>query len=234
MWDMWVQGVLDEPPHLHRCFHIHLPPHPAVLRQGRLLPAPSRCRDVPGQIPLASMLPPKTRSAGVQMCRDVLGRTERGLCRHIARAWGPRASVGSTTNPLELGRKDPSWDNPSHPSPQHGQASPSCRTPLCCPGGAWAGGVRCRRSPSRPSPAFPQPGWFHGAGRIPAGAQPKPTHSLQSDLRLGFTAPAVSGRRGSCPNPQLLPSPACVPPEPALGPRCQSSGGRTEGGAALI
>lgn len=91
-------------------------PHPPAAPspdKGRLLPAPSRCWDVPGQIPLASMQPPKTRSAGVQTCRDVLGHTQRGLCRHVARAWGPRASVGSTANPLELGGKDPSLDNPT-------------------------------------------------------------------------------------------------------------------------
>lgn len=227
---MWVQGVRDEPPQLHRCFHIHLPPHPAVLRQGRLLPAPSRCRDVPGQIPLASMLPPKTRSAGVQMCRDVLGRTERGLCRHIARAWGPHASVGSTTNPLELGRKDPSWDNPSHPSPQHGQP-PHPAEPPCAALGVRGQGVFGARGPQagRALRFHSRAGFMEQAGFQLGPSQNQPIrYSPISDWALQHPRSRGGG--------EVAQTHSSCPPQP-VSLRNQlwaRSGGRTEGGATLI
>lgn len=157
-----------------------------------------RCWDVPGQIPLASMQPPQTGSAGVQRCRDVLGRTQRGLCRHITRVWGPCASAGSTTNPLELGRMDPSWDNPSHPSPQHGQASSSCPTPpwLGAGGVFGAGGPRAGGAPRF------RAGFMEQAGFQLGPSQNQPIR-YSPDLRLGFTAPLCKGEdaqsHSSCP-----------------------------------
>lgn len=106
-------------------------------------------------------------------------------------------SSGSTANPPGLGKKDPSRENPRHPSPQHGQVSPSWQSPPRCP--CRAVGRGCRRSLRRLSLAA------FRAGEIPAGARPKPTHSLQSGFRLSFPTPAVRGggegaqTHGSCP-----------------------------------
>lgn len=161
-------------------------PIPGSRDKGRLLPAPCHCWDVPGQIPLASMQPPKTRSAGVQRCRDVLGHTHRGLCPHV----GPRASLGSSTNPLELGRKDPSWDNPTLTRP----GLPMVPNPPEVPVEVGRG---CRVS-SQPSPA----GFMEQAGLQLGPSQNQPIRS-SPDLRLGFTAPAAwrgdAQTHGSCP-----------------------------------
>ena len=159
------------------------------------------------------------------MCRDVLGRMERGpcsLCGHVARAWDPHTSLGSTRNPLELERKGPSWANPSQPPgmarPPHPAKTTPCR-PRRCVGRGWfgAGGPRAGLTT-----AFPQTGWFRSTGRFPSGAQPKPTHSLQSGSQTGLYSshgPRAGGRgaqarltHSSCPP---WPPTTRVPPAPA-------------------
>lgn len=209
-------------------------PIPRCRDKGGCFPHPPAAGMCPGKSPSPRCSHPKLALLEFK-CAGMSWGARRGDCADTSPARGVLVPPSGALQTLwSWEGRIPAGIIPATPHPSMARPPHPAEPPCAALGVHGQGGVRCWRSPSRPSPAFPQPGWFHGAGRIPAGAQPKPTHSLQSDLRLGFTAPAVSGRRGSCPNPQLLPSPACVPPEPALGPRCQSSGGRTEGGAVLI
>lgn len=112
--------------------------------------------------------------------------------------------------------------NPSHPSPRRDQVSPRCQRALRCRGGAWAGGAGCWGSLSRLSPAFPQQ--FCGAGRAPAGAQPKPTHWFQSPSQTGLWGTRRPGEQGDVPKARAAALPSLCPSRAGSGAAVSQNG----------
>lgn len=129
-----------------------------------------------GTFPSSKTQPPKLSlswSSNVQRRAGVPGEA------HIS-----HATLCSTRKPLGLKRRGPSWVNPSqlpHPSTaralQGAKPSPEVR-------GQGRFGAGCPEAEL--TAVFPQTGWFHAAGGFPAGAQPKPTHSLWSRSQTGL------------------------------------------------
>lgn len=211
---MWGGTGGDAPPQLHRCFHIHLPPHPCAETEGGCFPHPPAAGMCPGRSPSPRCSHPKLALLEFKRAGMSWG-ARRGDCAHTSPARGvlePLSGAPQTLWSWERGIPAgiiPPTPHPSMARPPHGAK----------PRRGARGGVWGRRSPSRRSPAFPQPRWFfmERAGFQLGPGQNQPIR-YSPDLRLGFTEPAVPGwREGKMPK-------ATVPALPSPGPSRTGSG----------
>lgn len=144
LWDMWVQGAWDAPPQLHRCFHIHLLPHPQT--KGGCFPHSPAAGMCPGRSPWPRCSHPKLALLEFK-CAGMSWGTRRGDCADTSPARGVLVPLSGALQTLW------SWEGKIPAGiipPQHGRASPCCQTPLWYPWGCVG------RGRSVPEPAEPR------------------------------------------------------------------------------